>query len=115
MGLNSLPGYCPAPLVDILMDTSELGDASHMNSSLDRIEAHPDKWGDAWNLLEEARDQIKELRKLLFQEAAMNLLNFQRHDEGETRSWDELPADEQNARIEVAERFLKCEHRELLE
>ena len=86
-----------------------------MTGLLDRIEAHPNQFGDCWNLLEEARDQIRELRKLLFQEAAINLLNFQRHDEGETRSWDDLSADEQKARMEVAERFLKCEHEELLE
>ncbi len=86
-----------------------------MSSLLDRIEAHPTKWGDAWNLLEEAAGQIKDLRALLFKEAAINLPNFQRHDEGETRSWDDLSEEEQTARIEVAERFLKCEHKELLE
>jgi hypothetical protein len=27
----------------------------------ERIKAHPDKWGDCWNLLEEAADRIAEL------------------------------------------------------
>ena len=32
-----------------------------MTNLLSRIEAHPDKWGNCWNLLEEARDRIQEL------------------------------------------------------
>jgi hypothetical protein len=55
-------------------------------------------------------EKIEELRNLLFRESAMNLLNFQRHADGETRSWDDLTEEEQKARMEFAETYLKIEN-----
>ncbi len=46
--------------------------------------------------------KIKQLEDWLKEEKAQNLLNFQRHDEEEERSWDNLSETERADRIEFA-------------
>jgi hypothetical protein len=58
-------------------------------------------------------ERIKGLKKLLFREAAMHIFEWQRTNEGETRSWDDLSYEEQDARMEIAETFLKSEKPEV--
>ena len=59
--------------------------------------------------IERLRAEIKGLELYLKEEKAQNLLNFQRHDEGETRSWDDLPELDRMARIEFAGTCLEAE------
>ena len=63
----------------------------------------------AKGIVDEQAIRIKQLEVWLKEEKAQNLLNFQRHDEGETRSWDDLSEQERAGRIEFAGECLKAE------
>lgn len=56
----------------------------------------------AKGIVDEQAIRIEQLEDWLKEEKAQNLLNFQRHDEGEKRSWDDLSEKERAARIEFA-------------
>ncbi len=58
-------------------------------------------------------EQIAELKRLLIESEAHCLHLFKRLDEGETLAWEELPAEEQEARIWYSEFLLKKQHPEL--
>lgn len=58
---------------------------------------------------------IVELRKLLIHSEAMNLHWFRQAHEGETRSWEGMPAEEQEAKLWYAEYLLGRKHPELFE
>jgi len=62
----------------------------------------------------EQGERIQKLEAALIKEHAISLLNFQRADDGEKRSWDELSAEEQDARIDYARMCLEYEHKELM-
>lgn len=47
-------------------------------------------------------EQIEGLKRLLYREAAISLLNFQRAEGEQTRSWDDLTPEEQQARMDFA-------------
>jgi hypothetical protein len=57
--------------------------------------------------------KIIELRRLLISSKAMNLHWFRQVHEGETRSWEEMPAEEREAKLWYAEYLLNREHKEL--
>lgn len=59
------------------------------------------------------RDKIAALKRLLFREAAMRLHNYQKYAEGEARDWEEISEEEQNVRMDLAERFLTIESPEV--
>jgi|GEM_PF-5098705 len=59
------------------------------------------------------KEQIIRLKRLLYREAAMNLLNFQRAEGEERRSWDDLSPEEQDARMDFAEHNLMMEDPEV--
>ena len=59
--------------------------------------------------IERQAARIKELEGWLKEEKAQNLLNFQRHDEGESRSWDDLTEKERHSRIQFAGTCLEAE------
>ena len=56
----------------------------------------------AKGIVDDQAARIKQLEGWLKEEKAQNLLNFQRHDEGEKRSWDDLSEKERAGRIEFA-------------
>lgn len=58
-------------------------------------------------------EQIATLRQLLAVSEAQNLHWFRRVHEGVQETWDDLPAEEREARIWYAEHLLKREHPEL--
>jgi hypothetical protein len=58
-------------------------------------------------------EQIKELRALLAASEALCLHRFKQLHEDETRSWDDLVAEEQEALIWYAEHLLEKQHPEL--
>jgi hypothetical protein len=60
------------------------------------------------------KDQIEGLKQLLYREAAISLLNFQRAEGEQSRSWDDLMPEEQQGRMDFAADWLrKTENPEL--
>lgn len=58
-------------------------------------------------------EKISELKKLLIFSEAMNLHWFRQAHEGETRDWEELSGEEQEAKLWYAEFLLEHGHKEL--
>lgn len=74
-----------------------------------------DQFPAALDEIERRQAMIVELRRLLISSEAMNLHWFRQAHEGETRAWEEMPAEEQEARLWYAEYLLEYEHKELFE
>ena len=58
-------------------------------------------------------EQVIALRKLLIESEAHSLHYFKRMEEPGTPAWDEIPAEEQEARLWYAEYILKRQNPEL--
>jgi hypothetical protein len=74
-----------------------------------------DQFPAALDEIERQQGVIVELRKLLIRAQAMNLHWYRQAHEGETRSWEEMPAEEQEGGLWYAEFLLGREHKELFE
>jgi hypothetical protein len=79
-----------------------------------QLDVKPRSWQIPRNKkIRELEADIVKIKDILYYEKALTLLYWQRVEEGEKRSWEELLEEERTFRLEYAKKLLKNEHEEV--